>query len=256
MTKNLLYEKLRNGKMTFGCWITIGHPDVPDVLSNVGYDFYVFDLEHAPITLETLSHLLIATPKNITPAVRLPNNEPHYFNQVLDMGIQTLLVPSIENREDMVRAVRNSKYPPAGIRGMGPRRASSYGSQREEYVSSANDETLVVGLVESPEGVRNVEEIMSTPGLGAWFVGPVDLASALGRDQNSPEVQSAVEKVVSVGLKSGIPGGRTVKSLEDAKTFAERGFKIFTLGLDYAFMRKEAASMFSSVKKAVSPWDN
>jgi len=101
--RNLLREKLLKGKPTLGCWVTIAHPEIPEILSLLEFDWFLFDMEHAPITVTSLEGLLQATPQKITPIVRVPANDLVFIKQVLDLGAHGVMIPMVNNREQARR---------------------------------------------------------------------------------------------------------------------------------------------------------
>jgi 2-dehydro-3-deoxyglucarate aldolase len=249
-----LLEKLRSGKTVFGCWVSIGHPEIPEMLSVLDFDFFIFEMEHTPITLNVLESLLQTTSEKVTPIVRVPNDH-YYIEQALDMGAQGIMVPRVDNGADIAKAVKAAKFPPEGERGSGFRRASEYSTRRAEYFKEANSETMIIALIESIEGVRHAKEIISTKGVDAWWVGPGDLSASLGRigEVDAPEVQAAIDTVVKTGQGLGIPGAKSAHSVEDVRAYTRKGYRMMTLGHDYSFLIDNAKSILGNARNAIQP---
>src|SRR5208282_3606046 len=149
--ENFVKEKLRSGKPSVGTWLQLNNPDVSEELSMLGFDWLVFDAEHGVFTMPEVQRMMqsMNDSTNCVPFVRVPINESVYFKWALDMGARGVVVPWVNSKEDATKAVRASKYPPEGIRGCGPRRASRYYSELSDYVKNANEETMVVVMIES-----------------------------------------------------------------------------------------------------------
>ena len=139
--RNFVKEKLRTGKPSIGTWIEMSDPDVAEQLASVGFDWLVIDMEHGTFATPDLQRMMQAMSSAVdcVPLVRVPINEPVYFKWALDMGAYGVVVPWVNSREDALRAVASCKYPPTGVRGCGPRRASRYYSEIADYVKGAND---------------------------------------------------------------------------------------------------------------------
>lgn len=246
-----LLKMLREGEVALGAWVTIPHTDIPEMLSMAGFDWLLFDLEHGPIEVSQLESLLAAVKNGTTPLARVPDNNPVYIKRVLDVGVAGTIVPLVETREEAERAVRAARYPPKGIRGVGPRRAAGYGLRRTEYFQFAED-IMVVVQVETAKAVKNIREILSVKGVAAYFIGPNDLSFSFGyRSWKVPEVQKAITKVAEVGRKLGVPGGMYCSSA-DALEFAVRnGLQLLALGSDYRFLMRGAKEALGDAEKLI-----
>jgi 2-keto-3-deoxy-L-rhamnonate aldolase RhmA len=171
--------------------------------------------------------------------VRVPINEPVYFKWALDMGAYGVVVPFVNSREEAVRAVRSSKYPPEGIRGFGPRRASRYWSEVPDYVKEANDTVLVVVMVESQTALDNLDEILSVKGVDVALIGPEDLTLNLGifRQHDHPKFKAALDRVLTACKAHNVAPGLACNdsninaaifqfcALNDTDTFLRMGAK-------------------------------
>jgi 2-keto-3-deoxy-L-rhamnonate aldolase RhmA len=124
--RNIVKEKLAAGKPSVGTWLNMNNPDISEQLAMMGFDWLVCDLEHGLYAVRDVQRMMqsMSSVRDCLPLVRVPINEPVYFKWALDMGAQGVVVPSVNSKEEAIRAVQSSKYPPQGIRGCGPRRAS------------------------------------------------------------------------------------------------------------------------------------
>jgi len=164
-----------------GSWIMAASPLVAEAMGHAGFDWGVLDMEHTPLDLMDLVHLLQAvsgTP--MTPIVRVPWNDTVMIKRVLDAGAQTLLVPFVQNAEEARAAVAATRYPPAGVRGMaGMSRASRFGTA-PQYFARAHEDVCVIVQLETPAAVAELEAIAAVPGVDALFLGPADLSGSMG----------------------------------------------------------------------------
>ncbi|MGI0090379.1 MAG: HpcH/HpaI aldolase family protein [Nitrososphaerales archaeon] len=248
--ENSLKKKLRRGDTVFGAGVSISNSEIPEILSLVPFDFFQFDMEHGPLNLTSLEGLLQTTAAQITPIVRVPTNDALPIRQVLDAGAYGTMIPMVNSGDEALRAVKSSKYPPMGTRGMGARRAASYYSNSSDYIMRANEETMVIPMIETREGVQNAEEIISTKGVDAWFVGINDLAASLGHvgEPHSQAVSEAMNSILQIGKKADVAGGTLARSPEEARTFVKGGHKLILLGSDVSFLLGGAKSILAAVK--------
>jgi len=233
--RNRVKEMLREGKATIGAWVTIGHPDVSEIMAHRGFDWLVFDTEHAPLSVGTVQNLIQATGgSDIAPIVRVAWNDMVLIKLALDIGSFGLVIPWVNNREEAIRAVRATRYPPSGNRGVGPRRAASYGARLIEYMGEADRELVVVCQIETEEAIRNLEEILSVDGIDVLFVGPADLSTSLGHrgDWHHPDVEKAISRVLEASKKANAAAGIYAMSIDDAKRYVAEGFRFVALGSD------------------------
>ena len=233
-------------------------------LARSDLDYVFIDMEHGPYSAESLQQFLFAmTDKaaiaksgkltmNTTPIVRLPINgrEGNQFlaKQVLDLGVFGVMFPMINNREEAEFAIASTRFPqargakdfePAGLRGRAPGNAVWYwGTSYSDYLAKADvwpldpqGEILAVIQIESPEAVKNIEEIITTPGVGAIFIGPSDLSANYGLPQSDPEVEGAIQTVLKACLKHNIACGLTTNA-RNVEERTRQGFRFVTVGGD------------------------
>lgn len=240
---------LKEGRVALGAWITIANPEVSEMLSLLGFDWLLFDLEHAPIDYQQLEYMLMGVRGEATPLVRVPFNDPVYVKRVLDLGVAGVLFPLINSRSDAELAVKSVRYPPEGIRGVGPRRAASYGLKTQEYFDHAG-EILVIVQIETREAVERAEEILSVEGVSAFFVGPNDLSFSYGkRSWKDEEVRRAIERLSEVSRSTGVPGGMYCSDYESLEFALRSGFKLIALGSDYRFLVRGARERLEEARE-------
>jgi 2-keto-3-deoxy-L-rhamnonate aldolase RhmA len=246
-----LKNTLKAGKVTLGTWVTIGHPDVPDLLQGLGFDWLVFDTEHAPIGRETLGRLLQAVNgEKVCPIVRVGAIDQYMIKSALDMGAHGVVCPLVNTAEEANTAVKYLKYPPVGVRGVAPRKAADYGLSFAEYIRTANDVTQLVAQIETREAVENVDSIVTLKEVDIAFVGPSDLTMSLGLldDRANPKVIDSMKRVIASCESHHKVAGTLAASPEEAKRSVSLGFRFIGLGSDTRFMSGGAKPFFDATR--------
>jgi 2-keto-3-deoxy-L-rhamnonate aldolase RhmA len=252
MLKNLVKHKLRACEPCVGTWISIGHPDVSMYLADLGFDWLVCDMEHGPFGPETYHFMVQAmlyNRANCMPMARVPWNDLVWIKKVLDAGATGLVIPRVDTADMAREAVRLMKYPPVGERGAGPRLAAF---RDPDYFATANEETLVVVMIETRRAVQNIDEIFSVEGVDACFVGPSDLSLDMGihRQYTNPDFVAALDRIVEAGQEHGVaPGmhcatGPGPTNINDAIT---RGFLFCAVDSDVTFLRAAASDALKGI---------
>lgn len=237
-----LREKIAKGGVTYGTWVTIANPEITEALSYLPFDWLVIDMEHAPLTIRDVEFLLMSVRRDdLTLIVRVPWNDFVVIKQVLDVGAHGIMVPYVNTREEALRVVKAVRYPPEGIRGVGPRRAARYGLvDLRGYYERASREIIVITQIETREAVENVEDIVGVEGVDGVFVGPNDLTASLGiyRDFRNPVYLDALRKVVTAAREAGKIAGIMTSGVEDAMDKIAMGFNFIALSSDIQYMLK------------------
>jgi len=249
--KNPLKEKLKKGKAVTGTFVMIGHPDVTEWLSRVGFDWLLLDTEHSPTGYETLQRMMQAmNGSGCVPIVRPQWNDQVAIKRILDIGAYGVLIPWVNSREEAEKAVSYCKYPPAGVRGWGPRRAGMFD---DSYFKTANDEVLITVQIETQEALDNLDEIMSVPGIDACYIGPWDLSVSLGigvpPDWKAPKYVAAFDKVLEAAAKHNKPAGMFCVS-DNIEWALKKGFKYNTVDADDFLLMRSARAVVEQVRKA------
>jgi 2-keto-3-deoxy-L-rhamnonate aldolase RhmA len=205
------------------------------------------------MTLEQVQGHLQAKRKDCAGFVRVPLNDEVWIKRVLDLGADGIIVPQVKTREEALRAVAAAKYPPAGTRSAGLARAHLYGIDFANYIENANDTTFVFLQVEHTEGVRNIDEIISVPGVDGIIIGPYDMSGSVGKlgDIQNPQLQGAIETVRTVCHQQGMPIGIFALLPEQAKTYLAKGFQLVAVGIDIHYLWTSAKSSLESISAAI-----
>ena len=253
MEDNSLRTKIRNNELTIGSWITIGHPAVPEVLSNAGFDWLVIDIEHTTIDLSMVQNLITTIQsKGMAALVRVSKNEEVVIKRILDAGADGIIVPMICSAEDARQAVNYAKYPPEGKRGVGLARAQCYGVGFEKYKEWAIENLVVIAQIEHIDGINNLYEIIKTEGIDGTIIGPYDLSGSLGipGSFDEPMVKDALQKFKKICLKERVSMGFHVVNT-DFKKIQEKideGYRFIAYGTDFLFMGDNAKTGMAFLK--------
>lgn len=248
-----LFEK---EEPAIGTWITIQNCDLVETLSTLPFDWFMFDWEHSPADISTLQTLLPGIRgTDITPFVRVPWNDIVRIKRVLDIGLEGILVPYVNNEKEAKNAVKACRYPPNGVRGVGPRRATMYGdTDIEEYFHNFEDEDLIVGvLVETQKALDNLDDILAVEGIKLAFVGPYDLSANLEifGQFDHPKFQNAIERVLNVSEEVGVTPGIYTRSAKKAKTWIEKGFRFVSISSDYLVLRDAYSNALKGLRDSL-----
>lgn len=250
--KNILKAKLKKGEAVIGTFVGLGHPDVTEELSRLGFDFLLLDSEHGPMGFETLQQMMQSmNGTDCIPIVRPQWNDPVQIKRILDIGAYGVLIPWVNSKEEAENAVRACKYPPEGLRGFGPRRPMMMKFDTE-YFGTANDEILIAVQIETAQAIRNVDAILSVPGIDACYIGPWDLSVSLGfgvpPKWDNPQYLEAFDRVIEVSRKHGKPAGmHTV--LDNIEWALEKGFKFNTIDDADAFIVRSAKMALAKARR-------
>ncbi|WP_233204047.1 HpcH/HpaI aldolase family protein [Halegenticoccus soli] len=222
-----------------GTWLSVGHPAIAEVSASQSVDFVLIDTEHTTISLETVESMSRGIDAAANPTdsiVRVPWNDPVRLKRVLDIGIDGVMVPMIESAEEAKDLVDAMRYPPEGSRGIASGRAAEYGDRFTEYVKNANGSFVTIAQIESKTGLQNVDEIAAVEGIDALFVGPADMAGALGvfGENDAQELTEAMDRVVQAGHDADIAVGTLTVDPADVADRVERGFDFLIVGKDTA----------------------
>jgi len=247
--RNPVKENLRAGKPSIGVSIVSTSPICAEAMAQTGWDWLLVEAQHSLIGYENLVRCFQAiTGRGPIPMARVSWNDPVSIMRVLDAGAMGIVVPMVNSVEEAQRAVGASKYAPAGFRSYGGSRIAPY---VEDYFTWANEEILVVVMIETIQAVERAERILSVPGVDACMVGPADLAASLGLHpreiREHPEHEEAMERVLAAAKKVGTPVGKFCRNAEEVRKRAAQGFQLMTCGGDIGFMMSQANLEFTKV---------
>lgn len=252
MRPNLTRQRLHDNQPAFGTMCNAASPLVAETLGHSGYDFVIIDLQHGENNLENAQVMFQAlgnTPA--TPVVRVAAGLPVYIQRALDMGAYGVIVPLVNNRQDAEAVVASVRYAPEGNRSWGPARGLLYGGA--DYFAQSAQTLLTFVMIESAEGLRNAEEILSVPGVDGVFVGPMDLGISLGFSPNTPklatEVEEAIARIAATAKQCGKFAGIQTSSTEEAQRRVAEGFRFVSVLADTRMMRVSATETLVALRR-------
>jgi len=257
MRKNTIKEIWGNGGAVLNGWCSIPSSFSAEVMAHQGFDSITIDMQHGVNDYQVAVTMLQAiSTTDVIPMVRVPWNDPGSLMKVLDAGAYGVICPMINTKKDAEALVGACKYPPMGFRSFGPIRAKYYagGSSHGggDYHEYANEETLVIPQIETRQAIENLDEILSVPGIGGVYIGPSDLAMALGSEprkgQSDPAVVEAKTKILEACKRHGIPAGIHTNSTEVAVEMIKQGFQLTSLQSDDRFLMSRAKEEVIAVR--------
>jgi 2-dehydro-3-deoxyglucarate aldolase len=250
-TENIFKNRLLKGDICYGGWSTMGSMVATELLGLSGFDWVLIDGEHGANDYRSCVEQLLALNGTSAAAFIRPDaNDPVLLKRLLDFGFYNFLIPMVESAQSAESAVRATRYPPDGIRGVSvSTRSNRFGSQLD-YFKLINQSICMIVQIESPLGIQNVKEITETPGVDCVFIGPQDIAASLGYIANpsAKEVQDVMKDLAKKIISYGKPVGILAASQVDAKIYRDWGIQFIGVGSDQAYIKKSAATILSDLK--------
>ncbi|MET9863528.1 aldolase/citrate lyase family protein [Streptomyces smyrnaeus] len=244
---------LRNRQRLLGYWSLLDSPVAAERLAQVGYDYLAFDAQHGLFGYQGLLNNLIATDTRGSTAVgmvRVEANDPTYIGRALDAGAAAVIVPLIDTAQDAAAAVAAVRYPPHGRRSYGPMRAQL---RIGPDPADTHTQTAVLAMIETADGLADVEGICATPGLDGIYVGPSDLRLAIGgRTSTDPEVaeefEAALARIRDAAEAAGIAAGIHNADGAGAARRLDEGFTFATVAADVVHLQQAAAAHLAAAR--------
>ena len=232
---NILKQRLARGEVLHGIWLGLAHAYAAEIAATADFDWLLIDGEHSPNDIPLMSaQIAVLDGKTPQPILRLPDDDPARIKQALDLGVQSLLIPMVDNAEQAAAIFRATRYPPLGMRGVGAglARASRFGAITD-YVATANDQICLIVQVESVLGLQALDQILAVPGLDGVFIGPSDLSVDMGLPaSNHPEVRAAVTDAIRRIRAAGLSAGMLHTDPNFIRECRDAGANFVGVGLD------------------------
>ncbi|MCP9766618.1 2,4-dihydroxyhept-2-ene-1,7-dioic acid aldolase [Lacihabitans sp. LS3-19] len=248
--KNKIKEKWAKGEAVSNAWISIPNAWTAEIMASVGYDVMTIDAQHglAADLANILPMLQAIEGSGTVPFVRLPDNNPAFIMRMLDAGVVGLICPMLEGVEDTAAFIKAAKYYPKGNRSLGPTRSNVvYG---ENYAKEANDFTITLAMIETPEALKNIRNIAKIPDLDGFYVGPWDLSMSLGyeklADFQDPSFLKILKEILDVANEHNLVTGIHAATPENARFFADMGYKFVTMINDSSALKTIAKSTLAN----------
>ncbi len=251
MRANKIKQMWAEGKCATMGWLSVSHGFTAEVMARQGFDSLCVDLQHGTSEMKDVLPMLQAISQTDTvPVVRVGWNEPVAIMKALDLGAMCIIVPLINNAEEAAKAVSACRYPPVGIRSNGPVRAVHYAGA--DYVANANDEIILMAMIETKEGLDNLDAICATPGVDAIYIGPADLSFALGMapraDNPDPLHIATCDKIRDAAHKAGKKCVMHCAGADFAAGAVKRGFDMVMLTSDASCMAAGAKAQLDTLR--------
>ncbi|OFX13419.1 MAG: hypothetical protein A2Z18_01455 [Armatimonadetes bacterium RBG_16_58_9] len=250
----MFLDKIRGGQVCFGTVMTSTDPLLTEALCSV-LDLIWVDAEHAAFSVETLQlHAMAAKGTGVALIVRVGWNDPVLIKPILDLGADGIIVPLIRTAEDASRAVAACLYPPAGMRGFGPKRANNYGGYGggPEFCKLADESVMKIVQIEHVDAVENLDEILAVPGLTSIMIGSNDLAGSMGLigQPRHPDVLRAISQVIEKTRKTDVFVGMALGDDPDPiKGWIDMGVQWFALGCEYTLLLRGACDVTGVLRR-------
>jgi 4-hydroxy-2-oxoheptanedioate aldolase len=251
MPRNEFKRALAAGRPQIGLWSSLCSNVVAEVIGGCGFDWILVDTEHSPNELPgVLTQLQALAVGTATPIVRPAWNDPVLIKRYLDVGATGLLIPFVQNAEEAKKAVAATRYPPQGIRGVATSTRAGRFGRTKEYLRKANDEICVLVQVETRAALDNLESIAAVDGVDGVFIGPSDLAAALGHLGNPghAEVQAAISDAVKRLKAKGKAAGILTSVEADAKRYLAEGYTFVAVGTDIGLLARTGEALAAKFK--------
>lgn len=258
MKKNSVRSRLGLGESCVGTWLTLPDPMIANLMARVGFDWLTIELEHSPTSFESAAQsFAIIAAAGCVPLTRVPWNTAENIKRVLDTGAWGVVVPMVNSREEAEAAVSATRYAPLGQRSIGGLlHATSFDTDASTYYAKANQEILLVLMVEHVLAVENLEAIAAVPGVDVLFIGPNDLHNSMGCapafESEDPRFLAAMDKVLEVCKKRGIAPGIHVADMAAAKRRLAQGFRFIAVASEAGFLLAKSREILTGLGRGGS----
>ena len=253
MRENRVRSMWKRDEAVLNGWLAIPNVFSAETMAHAGWDSLTVDMQHGVVDYQAALAMLTAISTTATiPLVRVPWLDPGIIMKMLDAGAFGVICPMINSRAEAEKLVSSMRYPPKGLRSLGPIRALLYAGA--DYPEHANDTVLAIAMIETRQALDNLDEILSVEGLDAIYIGPNDLSLALGckpkLDQEEPRVVEAIDHILARARKHGVVAGIHNGTASYAQKMIAKGFRFVTVGSDSRLMAAGALQVVSAMKVA------
>ena len=251
-----LKQAWADGRVTYGVWSALDDPVAAEIVGRAGFDLVCVDLQHGFADLGSATAILAALHRTPTASVvRVAWNAPEQIMRVLDLGAEGVIVPMVDDAEQARRAVDACRYAPAGRRSWGP----LWGDARRSHPDPDEGDRLAtcILMIETADGLANIEDIVRVPGVDAVYIGPNDLSLSLGigRRLDAPELDAAVARVVEAARGAGVAVGIDWADPAGARRWAQQGMNLVIAARDSVLLRAAADRAARELRRTDVPGD-
>ena len=254
--ENGFKRRLLAGDLQYGLWLGLSETFSAEICAGAGFDWLLIDAEHGPNDLRTIfAQLQAIAPYSSHPVVRPPLGDHVLIKQLLETGVQTLLIPMVDTAEQAAHLVEAMRYPPHGIRGVGSSlaRASRWG-RIADYAHRANAEMCLLVQVETRRGLENLDAILDVEGVDGVFFGAADLAASFGLlgEPNHPHIVAAIEDGLTRTRRRGKAGGVLCGDPGLVSRYREAGARFIAVGVDSMLLAAATSKLCAEYKSGMS----
>jgi len=250
-----LKQKLAADQPAYGLWVTLESATITEIAVALGLDWVVIDTEHGHLDYGDVVQHLRATVRSDTVAlVRITELNGGQIKRALDIGADGIVVPWVETAEQLKQAVAFAHYPVAGLRGMGGERATCWGRCLPEHVAEAEENVLVVPIIETVRAGRNIDLLCQVPGVELFQFGPADYSSTAGHagQWEGPGVAQQLLAIKETIRKHRKQCGVLGTSIQNVVERREQGFRFLGLGMDAGLLVRGLAESLAGVGRTAS----
>ena len=244
-----LRNKLKSNEPIYGLWVTLESPSITEMAVSLGMDWVLIDAEHGHLDWKDIStHISAAMRSDTVIIVRIAERSTALSKRALDIGADGIMIPWMESVEEVEKAVSDCNYPPEGRRGIGGERATAWGQCLKEHTAEANENVLVIPMIESIDAVPNVANMCKVDGVEIFFFGPADFSSTAGfRGQwEGPGIAEKILELKNTIKDAGKYCGVVSTSNQNLTDRLDQGFQMLAIGTDGGLMLR---SLHESLKK-------
>ncbi|WP_448568668.1 HpcH/HpaI aldolase family protein [Thalassotalea ganghwensis] len=257
LRKNVIKSALKAGEEVFGLVNSVPLPTLIEMIAYADYDFVILDLEHLLRDPSELEHAIRAAEcSGITPLVRVPIDSPHLIKHALDSGAQGIVVPQVSSKAQIELAANACYYPPQGTRGITGGKNTGFGRLSiTDYVKQANEEVMLVVMIETKEGLANLDEILNVPGIDMVLEGALDLSVSLGHGHNTQhaDVQNAIDEIALRCSKFNLPFCAIPRVDGQIEKWRAKGITAFVAGQDRGILFRALQKNLAQFKPPSKP---
>ena len=251
-----LRQKLKKNEPIYGLWVTLESASITEMAVSLGLDWIVIDAEHGHLDWRDInSHIRAALRSDTVVLVRIVERSTSLSKRALDIGADGIIVPWMEKVEEVEEAVRDCRYPPEGRRGIGGERATVWGQCLSEHANEANENVLVIPLIESINAIPNVASMCKVDGIDLFFFGPADFSASAGyRGQwEGPGVREQILQLKDTINTAGKHCGVVSTSIQNLKERYDQGFRMLALGVDSGLLLRSLHQSLKEVNRDQMP---
>lgn len=254
LPENRFKRAIARGEPQIGIWNSLCSEIAAEVLAPAGYDWALLDMEHSPSDLRTVLHQLQAYQSGPTvPVVRPPWNEPVVIKRLLDLGAFSLLFPMVQTPEEAEAAVRATRYPPKGMRGVSLSQRGNRWGRVGDYLERVEQEICVLVQIESRAALKRVEQIAQVDGVDGVLFGPTDLSADMGLigQIGHESVTAAIREGVEAARAAGKPAGTLMGTPDQAIAWFKAGMSFVACASDIALLARNAESGLAAIRAGI-----